>query len=196
MEIKGIKYKLPKSWGDISVETYLKLAPVIKEEYASEFRRTIHILSVLTGIPVEVMLKEETSKFIEIQKNFIFLAAPPSVDMIDSFKIDDVEYRIEKNPTRITTEELIDLHELCKDPNVNNIPQLLGLFYREVVDGKRNPNYNGDEVSFRRELFLKKLSIDKVFGCTTFFLTWKRIYFLRTPKYSLHQKIKIAKMKK
>jgi hypothetical protein len=178
MEINGIKYTLPKSWSDINVKTYLELVKVIDKEFENDITKTVYILSALTGIPVEDILKNEVSYFIDIQRKLTFLNFMPSTEVLEKFTIDGVTYQTVTNPHLITTGEFIDLNGLTSDNDkiYENIPSLLAVFYRPVIDGKRTKEYSVMDVEERKKIFLEKLSVDKVFGCTSFFLGLKLIY--------------------
>lgn len=178
MEINGKKYDLPKSWNDINLRTYLELVKVIDKEFENDITKTVHILSALTTIPVEDIMKNEVSYFVDIQRKLTFLNFMPSTDVLDSFVIDGMVYQTVKNPNQITTGEFIDLNGLTSDNEkiYENIPTLLAIFYRPVINGKRSSDYDILEVEERKKLFLEKLSIDKVFGCASFFLKLKMTY--------------------
>lgn len=178
MEINGKKYDLPKSWSDIPVNTYLELVKIIDKEFENEMAKTVNILSVLTGIPVDVINKNELSYFIEIQRKLSYLNVMPGKEMVKRFVIDGITYETVFNPNEITTGEFIDLNGLTSDNDkiYENIPTLLAVFYRPVIDGKRTKDYSIIDVEERKKIFLEKLSADKVFGCTSFFLQLKIIY--------------------
>lgn len=178
MEINGKKYNLPKTWADINLKTYLELTKVIDKEFENDIDKTVHVLSVLTGIPVDDIKKNEVSYFIDIQRKLTFLNVMPSSVVAEKFIIDGTTYETYTNPNRITTGEFIDLNGLTQDTEkiYENIPSLLAVFYRPVINGSRTTEYNIVDVEERKNLFLEKLTTDKAFGCIGFFLGLKLIY--------------------
>jgi len=186
MKINNKEYKLPESLKDINLEKYLGLVKIINKEYDNEMFKTIEILSVLTEIPVDDIKYNEISMFIDIQRKLTFLQELPNNDVPESFKIDGVEYKTIKNPSEVKTGEFIDLHALTKDEKklYDNLPMILAIFYRPVVDGKRVDDYATADTEKRKELFLKKLTTDKVFGAVFFFLNLRLVFLTLINKYS------------
>lgn len=177
-EIEGKVYELPKFINPEQYAKIFKLKDVLEDQYFA-----VKLLSTLSGCPEEEL---ETVNYQQIKhlSTYAMTMFPMQREkFVDRFTVDGVEYGFLDSWKNLSFAEWVDLDTLItKNPDqlMDNIPIILAIMYRPIIEEKKNKyiieKYNPETVEQRADLFKTKLDIRTYFGTMVFFSLFAKRY--------------------
>jgi hypothetical protein len=148
-----------------------------------------HIISVLSGCPIEILRDFTLSSWNEIWQNLELMIQVEMFnhqEVVHQFTHDGVEYGL-LDFDKMTIGEFADLDVIISDPNADSrIHEILAVLYRPITGRKWKKNivekYDYDGFKHRSELFMD-LSIGRARAVSGFFLAIARASLRTTPIY-------------
>ncbi|WP_428329036.1 hypothetical protein [Mucilaginibacter sp.] len=144
MNYKEILQKLPGTWAELKLKDYIKLSPVIQEpeedvlpdpdiftnQYLTELDKNVHIISLLTDVPVEEIEKLTMVQLDEAVNKISFISTAP----------EQVKTQIKyKQFSELSYDNFITFQKLSLDftpekilsSAINNLPLMLSVFSKD-----------------------------------------------------------------
>ncbi len=183
LNINNTTYQMPSNWNEVNLKKFIDIQTIISNTN-SELKKTVEIISVLSGCPIKILYTINLDDIGQININWINEPIEKSVDNIKV--IDGIEFGVVKDMKKLTLGEYVDLDHYSKEVN-DNIHYLLAILMRPVLtkDGDLYiiEDYDG-EIEERAELFLEKMDITQLTSVSDFFLNTAN-GFLKNMKSSL-----------
>lgn len=160
----NFKFNIPTSWDEITLETFIKLQSLYKDEHKPTF---IEIISLLSNIS-EKELKEYPAVIIEkVIDNLTFLSEPITNDISNKIEINNEIYQI-NYLEELKFGEFVDVNTVL-DADRSNFPAILSIICRkegETYDDEYIAKYQQK----RMDMFNRQ-PITKIYPLISFFLT-------------------------
>ena len=163
-----------KSWSDINIEQFVEIF-TYPTENETEF--LINRLGVILNLSNDEVEDLEYEEYINIVDDLKWSEQHPTKKPLDTIKVNDIEFHLIKDLNIITIGEFIDLEYFFQDGYVKNLTTVLSILYRPIkalatpLYPVKYDNYDFDP-RYRAELF-NDLSVDKVFGCISYYIKWR-----------------------
>lgn len=155
--------QLPKSWNDISLEQFIELAELDKNEFDSLIEYNVLVLSILLDEDIDVFEEMELDELNELMKKVNFIRSYPSKNHIQ--KLGHYTF---KPFEKLSLGEFIDIEHYFKD-GIKNLSYICAILFKKVkIDEWSNINYEPYtyDLNTRQELFLD-IPITDVFNIWT-----------------------------
>lgn len=175
MELKD----LPSNWNQITVEKFIELKKIEREDYYSLLSFKMEQLYQLTDTNEDDELWDETnSEDLEsLFKTTNWLNKQPTTNFKKTIVLNSVEYHFKELKT-LTLGEFIDLEYLFGINYITKLPEICAILYRQnkidswghtIIEPR---TYNNKE---RAELILE-LPITEVYGVLQVYLSYKKTF--------------------
>ena len=191
-EGKTKQFKLISKWEDVTLKTWLKLIDFRNGTKSKEAEETI---AALSNIPKDLINQLELKDVAVIMSKMAELQAKQDGSLKRIIEIDGVRYGVHPDLDSITLGEYADIESMIKNDMEKNMPELMAVLYRPIVEEKNNvytiEAYNGD-ISIRTEQ-MKKMSAEQVQSALVFFWGFVSV-LLKTLESYLMQVQKEMKM--
>ena len=186
------QFKLISSWGEVTLEKWIKLVKFQEGTKAKEAEDTI---AALSDIPKK-LIKELALKDVAIIMGKIAeLQEKQNSSLKRIIKVNGKEYGFHPDLDEITLGEYADIETFIKNDIENNMPELMAILYRPIVEEKNdiyiNEAYDGN-ISIRAEE-MKKMSAEQVQSALVFFYTLGNELLKTLPSYLMER---LKEMKK
>lgn len=174
---KNFKINIPEKWEDITLETFIKLQALYKDDNKPTY---IDIISTLTKISIEE-LKEYPALVIEkVMDKLSFLSEPINNDIFNYIDIDNERYII-NHMEELKFGEFVDVQTVL-DADRSNFPAILSIICR-----KEGEVYNDEFIAKyqqkRMDMFNQQ-PITKIYPVIGFFLTLSTLSTNNIQSYS------------
>ena len=159
---------IPEDLYDITVRQYRAIQAIPEGD---EFRQVVETICILCDLTTEEVMAME-QKDIQHIGGVIGGILDKYDDQYPVERIIDLDqrYGFHPNLSRITVAEFADIETLCKDSLDDNLPQVMGILYRPIVEQHgefyRIADYDGED---RSEYFLE-MKMAHALGAAAFFL--------------------------
>jgi|TARA_R110000824_G_scaffold162027_2_gene337596 hypothetical protein len=167
-EGKTETYNIIDSWSDVTLESWLQLVKSKDLGKAEDAKTSILALS---DIPEMLINKLSLKDVAILMEKMGKLQSEQETLLKKLIYIDGQEYGFHPNLDDITIGEYADIETLIKDSLENNLPELMAVLFRPVIDRKgeayKIEAYNGD-ITIRAEV-MKKMSSEQVQSALVFF---------------------------
>tara|TARA_R110001592_G_scaffold52637_1_gene161178 strand:+ start:1238 stop:1837 length:600 start_codon:yes stop_codon:yes gene_type:complete len=168
-ENKKVKeFNLINSWTDVNLETWLKLVDFKSKTKSEQAQVTINALS---NIPKNILNKLELSDVAVIMSAIAKMQNDQNKILKRIIEIDEKEYGFHPDLSSITLGEYADLETIIKEGVEKNLPEIMAILYRPIVEKKDNlykiEPYDGD-IKMRAEE-MKKMAAEEVQSAMVFF---------------------------
>jgi hypothetical protein len=188
-EGKEVKeFDLIKSWSDVTLETWLKLVDFESKTKSEQAQVTIETLS---NIPHTVINKLELSDVGAIMSAIGRLQKDQNKILKRIIEIEGKDYGFHPDLDSITLGEYADLETFIKQGIEGNLPEVMAILYRPIVDKKgdlyRIEPYDGNLTMRAEEM--KKMSAEQVQSAMVFFWIFVHELLMILPS-SLMQQLK------
>lgn len=185
-----ITVKYPESWKDISYMQYLKYYKMLKPyEGTDTYNKKNLELGALCfcNVPTEALYKLPKETFDKVVNAVSNLVDSSKQILVQSFEVENIKHGFIPSLDEISYGEYLDLVEYFKNP-VENAPILMSILYRPITkqigDSYIIESYSGTSDK-KIELFKHILTMDVVFGATSFFLDLLTDLLNATLSYSM-----------
>jgi hypothetical protein len=183
---KTKRFKLINSWEDVTLETWLKLIDFNKGTKSKEAEETIAALST---IPKDLIKELELKDVAVIMSKLSELQAKQDSSLKRVIEVEGKRYGFHPNLSEITLGEYADLETMIKNDIEKNMPEVMAVLYRPIVEEKNNvytiEAYDGD-ISIRAEQ-MKKMSAEQVHSSLFFFSNLGKELSMTLPLYLMER---------
>ena len=167
-EGKAKEYNLISSWEDVTLEKWLKLVEVETESKTKEAEDTITMLS---NIPRDLVKALSIRDVAIIMSKIAELQQKQDSSLKNIIKVEGKEYGFHPDLDSITLGEYADIETMLKNGIENNMPEVMAILYRPIVEKKNDvytiEAYDGN-IRIRAEE-MKKMSAEQVESALRFF---------------------------
>ena len=191
---KGMKkeFKLISSWSEVTLEKWLKLIDYQKGTKSEEAKDTI---AALSDIPKNLLSQLELKDVAVLMGKIAELQERQDSSLKRIIEIEGKRYGFHPNLDDITLGEFADIETFVKNDIDNNLPELMAILYRPIVEEKNNiyiiEAYDGN-ISIRAEE-MKKMSAEQVQSALVFFYNLGNELLKTLPLYLMER---LKEMKK
>ena len=193
---KKVKYDMPISWNELTLDRYMDLMKVLTDETEMhQVEKTLRIISALTKIPKRDLYALELSSIQKLGKHITdFLSTEPNTLLKHFIKIDGTEYGFHPKLVDMTMGEFVDLETYMKDIN-NNLHHILSVLYRPIKlkEGEKYLIEDYEPSDERAELFKNNLKVNDFNGASVFFYNLEKELSISSLKSSIKNMKKIMK---
>ena len=165
---KKKNYKLVGKWSEVTLEKWIKLAEL---EGLSKAEEAKGILKILSDIPDDLISKLALADVSAILNRVAVIQKEANSYLKRIINVDGKEYGFHPNLEDITLGEYADIETLIKNGVKNNLPEIMAILYRPIVEREGNAYiieaYDG-KIDVRAEKF-KKMSAEYVESSLVFF---------------------------
>ena len=185
-EGKVESFNLINSWGDVTLETWLKLIDYATGTKTEEATKT---LAALTDIPKQLVKELALSDVAVIMSKIGELQAKQDTKLKRIITINDVEYAFHPDLSEITLGEYADIEQFIKNGIDSSLPELMAVLYRPIKLKKNDiyiiEPYDGD-IRLRAEE-MKLMSAEQVQSALVFFYTLGKVLSEIMPSYLMER---------
>jgi len=164
------EFNLIKSWSDVTLEKWAKLAKLQGLTKGDEALETINTLS---DIPKGLIKELGIQDVALIMSRLAELQSKSSSKLKNIIKLEGEEYGFMPNLEDITLGEWADLEHYIKEGYEDHLPEIMAVLYRNISAKKNNKYtikaYDGN-ITIRAEKF-KKMKAEQVQSALVFFWT-------------------------
>lgn len=168
-EGKTKQFKLISKWSDVTLENWVKLINLNTETKSSEALETI---AELSNIPKKLIKQLELRDVAVIMNKISELQAKENSSLKRIIKIGKKKYGFHPDLESITLGEYADIESFIKNGLENNLPQLMSVLYRPIIEETENGVYTIEaydgNISIRAEE-MKKMASEQVQSALVFF---------------------------
>jgi hypothetical protein len=191
-EGKKKEFKLINSWSEVTLEKWLKLIDLQKGTKSEEAKDTI---AALSDIPKNLLSQLELKDVAVLMGKIAELQEKQDSSLKRIIEIEGKRYGFHPNLDDITLGEFADIETFVKNDIDNNLPELMAILYRPIVEEKNNiyiiEAYDGN-ISIRAEE-MKKMSAEQVQSALVFFYNLGNELLKTLPLYLMER---LKEMKK
>jgi hypothetical protein len=167
-EGKAKDYNLISSWKDVTLEKWLKLVEVETESKTTEALETI---TTLSNIPRDLVKELSVRDVAVIMSKVGELQQKQDSSLKNIIKVEGKEYGFHPDLDSITLGEYADIETMLKNGIENNMPEVMAILYRPIVEKKNDvytiEAYDGN-IRIRAEE-MKKMAAEQVQSALRFF---------------------------
>ena len=163
------EFKLISSWTDVTLESWIKLVDFHNGTKSSEALETI---AELSNIPKNLINSLELKDVALIMSKVAELQHKQNSSLKRIIEVEGKRYGFHPDLDSITLGEWADLETYIKNDIEKNLPEVMAILYRDIVEETDNgvytiKSYKGD-ISIRAEK-MKKMSAEQVQSALVFF---------------------------
>jgi hypothetical protein len=166
------EFNLINSWGDVTLEKWVKLAHKDNETKVEE---TLKVIDTLTDIPKKLVKQLGIKDVAVILNKVSELQEEENSYLKNIIHINGKKYGFHPNFDELTLGEYADIEMLFRDDIHKNLPELMSILYRPIVEQKGNvytiEAYDGN-TTIRAEEF-KKMKASMVQGALFFLVDFR-----------------------
>jgi hypothetical protein len=186
-EGKVKEFKLISKWEDVTLEKWLKLIEFKKGSKSKEAQETI---AALSNIPKDLINQLELKDVAVIMSKLADLQEGQNSSLKKIIKIDGKKYGFHPNFDELTLGEYADLETMIKNGVENNMPEVMAVLYRPIVEETSSGVYTIEaydgNISIRAEE-MKKMSAEQVQSSLFFFSNLGKELSMTLPLYLMER---------
>ena len=137
-EGKTKEFNLIKSWKDVTLSNWTKL---IQHKSKSKSSEAIAIITELSNIPEEILKKLELSDVAVLMSRVGKLQSEAENKLIKIIEIEGKRYGFHPDLDSITLGEYADLETMIKNDAEVNLPEIMAILYRPIIEEKKRDLY-------------------------------------------------------
>ena len=184
-------FNLIDSWSDVTLE---KWAELIALEETTKSEEAFETITSMSDIPRKLVSQLSLSDVVGIMGKISELQAKADTTLKNLIEIDGVEYGFHPDLSDITLGEFADLEFMIKGGIEKNLPEIMAILYRPVVEKKNGlysiQSYDG-ALRLRAEE-MKQMKAEDVQGALVFFWHFVKRLLLIMPSFLMEQTEKIV----
>ena len=183
------EFSIPTSWNEVTVKKAAKLAE-IQLKNKTDIESAADIVSVLADIDQETIYMLTAHQFNDLVEHIKFtLEKIDSPELKDSIFIEDEEYFLKKDFTKLTMGEIISIDTILKQYENNIAPAMAKLLCIFLRKKKENGSLETFKNSFmEREILFEEVIISDVNDLFLFFLDGENLSQSNMKDYLENQK--------
>jgi len=180
---KDKEYRLINSWDEVTLEKWLQLVDLDSGLKSQEAQKTIEVLST---IPLDLINQLELKDVAIIMGKIAELQKGKNSSLKKKIEIEGKAYGFHPDLDSITLGEWADLETYIKDNMKNNLPKIMAILYRPIVDETETgvytiEAYDGD-IAIRAEE-MKKMKAEEVQEALVFFYHFVMVLLMTSESY-------------
>jgi hypothetical protein len=168
----AMKFKLPKSWNDVTVPQLIQLEEIrtdksIDEQISPSLVRSYLILSLFTGMPYDYFESMKISEAKKLIEKIAFINSYPPDNIVNYFWCGGYRWKVNINLNNLTGGNLIDHYELTRDQDkiLINCNKILAMYCEPL-----SLMFFKKEMSYEKKCeILLKAPVQVVYPLTVFF---------------------------
>jgi len=184
-EGKAKEYNLISSWKDVTLEKWIKLS-TNEESKTKEAEDTI---AALSDIPKKLVKELSLRDVAVIMSKIAELQQKQDSSLKRIIEVEGKEYGFHPDLDSITLGEYADLETMLKNGIENNMPEVMAILYRPIVEKKNDvytiEAYDGN-IRIRAEE-MKKMSAEQVQSALRFFFAFVNELATILPSYLMER---------
>mgnify|MGYP003144841180 CR=1 FL=1 len=177
------QFRLIKKWSDVTLDKYIKL---VNHHSGTKSSEALKAISTLSDIPKELIKQLELKDVAVIMNKLSDIQKQENSSLIRVVEIEGKRYGFHPNLDSITLGEWADIETLIDNNIENNLPELMAILYRPIIEEKNNvytiEAYDGD-ISIRAEE-MKKMKAEQVQSALVFFYHLGKKWLMILESYS------------
>tara|TARA_R100001594_G_scaffold136932_2_gene179591 strand:- start:936 stop:1616 length:681 start_codon:yes stop_codon:yes gene_type:complete len=181
------EFKLISSWEDVTLEKWLKLIDFKNGSKTEEAEETI---AALSNIPKDLIKQLELKDVAIIMGKIAELQSKQNSSLKKIVEIDGKRYGFHPDLDSICLGEWSDLETMLKNGAEKNLPQIMAILYRPVLEETDNDIYTIEaydgNITIRAEQ-MKKMSAEQVQSALVFFYTLGKELLMTLPSFLTDQ---------
>ena len=189
---KTKQFKLISKWEEVSLDKWLKLIEFQKGTKSEEAKETI---AALSDIPKKLIKQLELKDVAAIMGAISELQSKQDSSLKRIIEIEGKRYGYHPDLESISLGEWADLESLLKEDVEKNLPEIMAVLYREIVEETDSGIYTikayDGNISIRAEQ-MKKMAAEQAQSALVFFYTFGKELLEILPLY-LMDKLKEIK---
>jgi hypothetical protein len=177
------EFKLISKWSDVTMEKWLKLIDFKEGTKTKEAEETI---AALSNIPKDLIKQLELRDIAIIMERVAELQQEQDSSLKGIIEVNEKRYGFHPDLNSMTLGEWSDLETFIKDGIEKNMPKVMAVLYRPIVEETESgvytiEAYDGD-IAIRTEE-MKKMSAEQVQSALVFFCNLGRVLSETLPSY-------------
>jgi hypothetical protein len=181
------EFKLISKWSDVTMERWLKLIDFQEGSKSKEAEETI---AALSNIPKELIKQLELRDIAIIMERVAEMQQEQDSSLKGIIEVNSKRYGFHPDLNSITLGEWSDLETFIKDGIEKNMPQVMAILYRPIVEETESgvytiEAYDGD-IAIRAEE-MKKMSAEQVQSSLFFFKNLGKELSMTLPLYLMER---------
>lgn len=179
VELEGKEYQMPSGWEDVNLELFEKIAAHsgLLQEYKSKFQYSIEMIALLTGAPIEQLLRITRASFEELSSKLEWATGEIKPTGIREWTIGGDDWIAVKDLNSLNMGDVVSIElMIANSDSVNLLGNILPMLIRRVKTIERGGeiikvpgDFNADEYEEVKALFRKELSVADVNELKVFF---------------------------
>ena len=187
------EFKLISKWSDVTMEKWLKLIDFKEGTKTKEAEETI---AALSNIPKDLIKQLEIRDIAIIMEKVAEIQQEQDSSLKGVIEVNDKRYGFHPDLNSMTLGEWSDLETFIKDGIEKNMPQVMAVLYRPIVEETESgvytiEAYDGD-IAIRTEE-MRKMSAEQVQSALVFFCNLGRVLSKTLESFSMDR---LKEMKK
>tara|TARA_R110002020_G_scaffold279359_2_gene495114 strand:+ start:201 stop:845 length:645 start_codon:yes stop_codon:yes gene_type:complete len=186
-EGKVKQFKLISKWSDVTLEKWLKLIEFSSKSKAKEAKETI---AALSDIPKKLIDELALRDVAVIMSKISELQQEQNSSFKKIIEIEGKEYAFHPDLNEISLGEYADLETFIKNDVEKNLPEVMAILYRPIVEKGENGVYTiqayDGNIRIRAEQ-MKKMSAEQVQSALVFFYHLGRGLLTTLPSVLIQQ---------
>jgi hypothetical protein len=191
-EGKTKEFKLINSWSDVNLETWLKL---IEFQTGSKSKEAEETIAAMSDIPKQLINQLSLKDVAVIMEKIAELQAGQNSSLKKIIEVEGKRYGFHPNLDDITLGEYADIETFIKDDVQKNLPELMAILYRPIVEEKNGiyiiEAYDGN-INIRAEE-MKKMPAEQVQSALVFFYNLGKELLKILPSYLMERLTEMQK---
>ena len=191
-EGKTKQYNVISKWSDVTLDKWLKL---VEAEKGSKTNEALETITALSDIPKQLVKELGIQDVAVIMSRIGELQQEQDSKLKRIIEIEGKEYGFHPDLDSITLGEYADIETFIKNGIENNLPELMAVLYRPIVEKKNDiyiiEAYDGN-ISIRAEE-MKKMSAEQVQSALRFFFALGNELSKILPLYLMERLNKMGK---
>jgi hypothetical protein len=175
------RFKLINDWSDVTLGRWIKL---IKLKGLSKTKEAKETIAALSDIPKNLIDKLALKDIVVLMSKLSEMQENKGSSLKNIISVEGNKYGFHPDLDSITLGEYADLETFLKDGVENNLPELMAILYRPIVEETSSGVYTIDaydgNISIRAEE-MKKMSAEQVQSALVFFYHLGRELLMTLP---------------
>jgi len=188
---KKQSYNIIDSWEDVSLEKWAELVSKTKKSNGKAAEAIASITS-LSNLPADIIRELSLYDVAKLMSKLADIQSRANSNLKNKITVEDIEYGFHPNLEEITMGEYADLETCINNGVENNLPNMMAILYRPIVETKGNfytiEAYDTESKKIREQAF-KTMPAETVESALVFFWTFASELLKLLPLY-LTEKLK------
>lgn len=171
IEIDNKVYEMPSSFNELKLGKFIEANSIIGND---PDENVAELVSVLSGIPKDILLDLPYSEFIKLSNSCDFIKDGIEEKPQYIYELDGIKYGMQFDFSKMTTAEYLDIDHFSKDNHIDNLHILMAIIYRPITNYVSDEDYEiepytSKNIFTRAKLFDEKMPSICAISASVFF---------------------------